>query len=95
MLGVLESGLPDHLKTGAYQIQRPISSSQQSYDTDQTKWPVSKPMPLFAAIMQVVYRVQNKMLGARWIDRRDAQGCLSVLPNPLLYYHVYIVIVTS
>ncbi len=29
-----------------------------------------------------------------WRDRRDAQGCLDVLPNPLLYYHVYIVIVT-
>lgn len=39
-------------RSGAYPIERGLSKGYQEYKTDETKWPVNKPMPKVEALTQ-------------------------------------------
>lgn len=43
MLSILGNKVPPVLKSGAFELERGISSGKQDYEVDEKQWPVNKP----------------------------------------------------
>ncbi|XP_062514370.1 uncharacterized protein LOC134189984 isoform X2 [Corticium candelabrum] len=51
-LSVFGDKLPKELQSAAYEMKRPVSSGQESYSTNSSKYPLTQPIPKLTAILQ-------------------------------------------
>ena len=52
MLKMLDTCVPPDLRSGGQTIERPLMTSQQSFETKESEWPLTKPMPRVTARLQ-------------------------------------------
>lgn len=53
LLQIVGNNVVPRLRSGAYEIERQINSSQQVFETDKSKWPLSQPIPKIESYQQV------------------------------------------
>ncbi|XP_069694441.1 xanthine dehydrogenase-like isoform X2 [Periplaneta americana] len=52
VLGLSPPNLPETFTSGGKDLQRPLSSGKQDFDTDKSVWPLNKPIPKLEAMTQ-------------------------------------------
>ncbi|PSN56312.1 hypothetical protein C0J52_07515 [Blattella germanica] len=52
VLNLSPRGLPDSFKSGGFELTRPLSRGQQTFQTNEKEWPLTKPIPKIEALAQ-------------------------------------------